>query len=245
MCNLFRTLQPEEIEVRAAQSGKSAKGVWASFLLYKDARVDQRVLDETFGAMNWKVSYQEIKGHMYCSVSVWDKEKGEWITKSNVGVESNTEEVKGEASDALKRACFTWGLGVELYTAPQIYLYLKDGYYNEKNGKIYPHKLFVQKIEYDNRRAISRLVLGWSPNGPACYDWDNGSVHKQQDPNKTPGYKPVDINLYWQMIKNYAEGTMSKSGENYRDAWKKYTGAGRIELEQFDKDVENYKAGRV
>lgn len=254
MSNLFRLLRADEIEVRAATSGESQKGAYASFLLYKDARVDQRILDETFGAMNWKVSYEEIKGRMYCSVSVWDAEKKEWISKSNVGVESNTEEVKGEASDALKRACFTWGLGVELYTAPEIFIWLDKDHYTTKNGKVYPAGLYVSAIAYDEQRRIEKLTLTWKTGGIA-YKYEDGFWESPKPSGKakpvandnppTPTYKPMDINAYWQIVKNYAEGVKSKSGADYREEWRKFTNAGRLELEQFDKDVENYKAGRV
>ena len=56
---------------------------------------------------------------------------------------------KGEASDAFKRSCFKWGIGIELYTAPFIWIpadkcNIKPG----KNGKpqCYDH-FSVEKIE--------------------------------------------------------------------------------------------------
>ena len=47
----FRDLKADEIDVRV-QSVIQNKGV--ILLLYKDARVDQTILDETVGNMNWK-----------------------------------------------------------------------------------------------------------------------------------------------------------------------------------------------
>lgn len=162
MCyeNAFRTLKANEIECRVARTGKNKKGVWASLLLYKDARVDQKIMDETYGPMNWQASYEMIDGKMFCKVSIWDTEKKCWVSKMNVGSESNTEKDKGLASDCLKRACFTWGLGVELYSSPKIYIGLNDGEFSEKNDRINVEESFkVAEIGYNAERKIDRLVL--------------------------------------------------------------------------------------
>lgn len=107
----IRRLRADEIEVRAAQCKANAKGeVFASLLLYKDARCDQRLLDETFGPMNWQREHHIIDGNLYCTVSIWDENKKTWVSKQDVGVKSNTEEEKGQASDSFKRACFNWGV---------------------------------------------------------------------------------------------------------------------------------------
>lgn len=117
----FRALTAEDVEVRVATV--SQKGV--SLLLYKDARVDQNILDDTVGAECWQKSYEVIGGNLYCNVGIRvERHEGysEWIWKQDVGVESYTEKEKGQASDAFKRACFCWGIGRELYTAPFIWV---------------------------------------------------------------------------------------------------------------------------
>lgn len=96
------------------------KGGYATILAYKDARYDMNVLDETVGPMNWQKRYTTIDGRLYCEVGVYDKETNQWIWKQDVGTESNTEQEKGQASDAFKRACFNWGIGRELYDFPLI-----------------------------------------------------------------------------------------------------------------------------
>lgn len=108
----IRILKPNEIEVRVAQV--TEKGV--QLLLYKDSRCDKRILDETFGINGWKNRYEEIKGNLFCIISIWDDTKKHWIDKEDCGVESFSEKEKGEASDAFKRACFNVGIGRELYT---------------------------------------------------------------------------------------------------------------------------------
>lgn len=114
----MRPLKPNEVEVRVGTVG--AKGV--SMLLYKNARVDRQILDETFGAMNWQCKYSEHKGNLFCAIGVYDPKKDEWTWKEDCGTESNTEKEKGEASDAFKRAGFRWGIGIELYSSPFIFM---------------------------------------------------------------------------------------------------------------------------
>ena len=153
----IRNLHKDEIDVRVAQC--TEKGV--SLLLYKDARVDQRILDETFGAMNWMRSHQLIGDRLYCTVSVWDTTKSQWIEKQDVGVESYTEAEKGQASDSFKRACFNWGIGRELYSAPFIWVAADKATIKQngtdKNGK--PRyacydKFAVQRISFGNQLIL-------------------------------------------------------------------------------------------
>ena len=117
---IFRDLEADEIECRVAQA--SQKGV--ALLLYKDARCDMNILDETVGAFNWKREHS--RENRNCVVSIWDDGKGQWISKEDTGTESNTEAQKGLASDSFKRACFNWGIGRELYTAPFIWINAED-----------------------------------------------------------------------------------------------------------------------
>ena len=116
--NEIRLLRADEIECRVAMVAETG----VSLLLYKDARVDQRILDETFTTFGWKRSHQVIDGNLYCTVEVWDTEKSQWIGKQDVGKESYTEKEKGQASDSFKRACVNWGIGRELYSAPFIWV---------------------------------------------------------------------------------------------------------------------------
>lgn len=158
----IRRLRADEIEVRAAQCGMTRnEKPYASLLLYKDARVDQRILDETFGAMNWQRDHQTIDGRLYCTVSIWDTNKCEWVKKQDVGVESNTEKEKGQASDSFKRACFNWGIGRELYSAPRISIFLNEGeYYVGSDGKVrMTGSFWVRSIEYDNDGNICGLSI--------------------------------------------------------------------------------------
>lgn len=149
----IRLLRADEIDARVATV--TPKG--CSLLLYKDARCDMRLLDETFGSMNWQRSHEVIDGNLYCNVSVWDEEKKIWVKKQDVGTESYTEKEKGQASDSFKRACFNFGIGRELYTAPFIWVATtKDDL--TPQGKI-KTTFKVQSIGYNDKKEINQLVI--------------------------------------------------------------------------------------
>lgn len=191
MCK-FRTLNPDEVELRVAQAGKSKDRVWAQYLIYKDARVDQKILDETVTPMRWKKDYMMLDGKLYCSVSIWDNDLKEWVSKQDVGTESNTEKVKGEASDAFKRACFCWGIGRELYSAPDIFIELQNGEYNEKDGKVYPkNNLFtVQTLDIDEEtRKITSLVI-IDRNFDVRFSYPQNAVKSEK---KKPAIKTANV----------------------------------------------------
>lgn len=152
----FRTLRADEIECRVG--AVTDKGV--SLLMYKDARVDMRLLDEVVGAENWQRKHELIDGQLFCTVSIRN-EKGEWVGKQDVGTESNTEKEKGRASDAFKRACFNWGVGRELYSCPFVWVNLAQNEWKANAyGKSQPRvKFHVSEIAYDDNRNVSRLVI--------------------------------------------------------------------------------------
>ena len=155
---VIRTLRADEIECRVQQ----VKTNGCVLLLYKDARCDMRILDEVFGIDGWEREHQVVNGNLYCTVRVWSEKRNQWISKQDVGTESNTEKQKGEASDSFKRACFNIGIGRELYSAPFIWISLSKGEISEKNGKCsldYKVKFEVKEIEYDEHREISKLII--------------------------------------------------------------------------------------
>lgn len=121
---MCRKLNANEISVRIGQVkyDDAKKITGASLLLYKDARVDMKILDEMYGTFGWQKSYEKIGDSLFCKISVFDTAKNQWISKEDVGTESNMEAAKGEASDAFKRAGFNFGIGRELYTAPFIWI---------------------------------------------------------------------------------------------------------------------------
>ena len=162
----IRLLRAEEIECRIATINENG----LSLLLYKDARVDQRILDETFGLFGWKRSHQSIDGNLYCTVEVLNKETGEWIAKQDVGTTSYSEKEKGQASDSFKRACFNVGIGRELYSAPFIWLSSSSVTIQKKGDRLVCKDNFiVQKIEYSAEREIIALIIA-TDKGKVVYE---------------------------------------------------------------------------
>lgn len=168
MCNYFRTLRADEIEVRVQQVKKNNAGkVFAQLLLYKDARVDMALLDEKFGIFGWQREHTFKDGKNYCRVSVYDKEHGVWVVKEDVGTPSNTEADKGHASDAFKRACVNLGIGRELYTSPRLVVELGDKEWyasNDNRGnEVVRLSNFISfnasAIDYDERRNIVAIEI--------------------------------------------------------------------------------------
>lgn len=161
----FRTLKPQEIDCRIG-------GIYAggfTLLLYKDARVDMDILDETVGPENWTREHQRDQaGRLWCKVAINPKEgvpfdPDNWPFKEDTGVESNAEKEKGEASDAFKRACVNWGIGRELYSAP--FIWIKADTYQDNSGKwrLKNQKdgrgFYVGSIEYNQARKIAYLSI--------------------------------------------------------------------------------------
>lgn len=150
----FRLLRADEIDCRVSQ----VKEWGLQLLLYKDARCDQNILDETVGAMCWQ--RRHTRDNANCIVSLWDSEKGQWIEKEDTGTESNTEAAKGLASDSFKRACVNWGIGRELYTAPQMRVWAIDlKNHKQENGKWKCFDTFrVTDIQYAGRSIATVTV---------------------------------------------------------------------------------------
>lgn len=169
----FRKLTASEIDVRVATV--SDKG--CSLLLYKDARCDMNILDETVGAMNWQ--RQHTRDNANCIVSIWDDEKSQWISKEDTGTESFTEKEKGLASDSFKRACFNWGIGRELYTSPFIWVNADKVNISDKNNKKTTYDKFqVEQIIYENGIIAAISIKNMTKNCRA-FVYDNRKEKKR------------------------------------------------------------------
>lgn len=177
--NMIRLLKANEIECRV--SAVNEKGV--SVLLYKDARVDQKILDEVFGPFGWKRTHQSIDGNLYCTVEIYDKENGIWVAKQDVGTTGYTEKEKSQASDSFKRACFNWGIGRELYSAPFIWVPAgKADISKNKDRYVCNDRFSVLSIEYNSDREITGLVVR---NGKGV------TVYELKAPDNKAGQKGV------------------------------------------------------
>ena len=182
----FRTLNADEIEVKIKQVKEN--GIVA--LLYKTARTDMDILDETVGPENWECNYEEIKNNLYCSISIWCD--GRYVTKKDCGIESREDEEgnekKGEASDAFKRAGFKWGIGRALYTSPFIWIPSDKAKIVESNNgkKTYKcnDKFSVGKIRYsEDGKRITGLAIWNGTKGEWAYIYN--------EPNQNGGNNDI------------------------------------------------------
>lgn len=173
----FRTLHADEIEVRVGNTIKDRedKNKISGFtlLLYKTARVDAIILDETVGAFNWQKRYYQVKNTMVCSIGIYDKEKNEWIWKDDGGDDdSQMEKVKSELSDSQKRAAFVWGIGRELYFGPKITIWTSSGnserdYYS------------VKSVSFDQNKVMTEITIVNEKTGKVAYSYKNGNIVSQ------------------------------------------------------------------
>ncbi len=154
----IRDLKADEIDVRVAQEGDG----WLQLLLYKNARVDMDILDETFGSLGWQRHHSRDNAN--CIVSIWDEEKKQWIDKEDTGIESNTQKEKGLASDSFKRACVNVGIGRELYTSPVICVWEedKDGEinYSYKSNKDNSRKKLKTRFSVSSIDIENKVIVG-------------------------------------------------------------------------------------
>lgn len=169
---MFRLLKEHEIECRVKKM--TDKG--AIILLYKTARTDMDILDETVTPTNWESDYKEIKGNLYCGIGIRLND-GHMAWKWDCGVESREDEdgnhKKGEASDAFKRAGFKWGIGRELYTAPFIFIPAEkmNVTKNQKGNPVTYDTFSVEKISYDDNRNISGICIRNDSMNKRCFIW--------------------------------------------------------------------------
>ncbi|PWJ49321.1 hypothetical protein [Faecalicatena contorta] len=171
----FRSLRADEIDCRIA----TVKSNGLSLLLYKDARCDMNILDETVGPENWE--RRHTRDNANCIVSIWDSDKDLWVSKEDTGTESFTEKEKGLASDSFKRACFNWGIGRELYTAPHIWIpsdkcSIETSDKKDRYGKpvmTCKDRFSVEQIIYDENKIIVALSVRNDTRKQRVYVYDN------------------------------------------------------------------------
>ena len=159
----FRLLRADEINVRVARA--SERG--AQYLLYKDARCDMDILDETVGPLNWQRVHSRDNAN--CTILIFDPDKGEWVGKEDTGTESQTEAEKGLASDSFKRAATNWGIGRELYTSP--FIWVSGCTEKDSKGRFVPKREFanlcVTDIQYNGRNIVGLTIC--SSNGQTVF----------------------------------------------------------------------------
>lgn len=210
MAGLFRDLRPCEVEARVAQC--SEKG--ASLLLYKTARTDYTLLDETVGPSRWTCEYREVHGNLFCRLSIYNVDAGEWVGKENCGTESNMEAEKGEASDAMKRAGFAWGIGRELYTAPFIWVPADKLQRLSKNPKSGRWQCLDRFEVTDMTVANGEIVgLAISHEGKRDMVYRYGGIKKAPEPPRDPLPTKDQMTTLLDLAKTFGEAKHKSTRE--------------------------------
>lgn len=171
---LTKPLPDSEIEFRI---GATSYPKGFQILAYKTARTDVRRLNDVFG-LNWECNYfYDTKNNLCCTIRIYDTETKQWIERTNVGTESMSDGVKGSYSDAMKRAGFSWGIGVELYDFPFVWINTTESDWVNRKGKNYP-KARVQgwtlsgdSILNENGKKVATVTRGGRSNPDSI---DNG-----------------------------------------------------------------------
>lgn len=212
MCE-FRKLKASELQIKCTDT--KFKGS-ATLLIYKDARVDQKVLDETITPMRWQKDYKEIDGKVYCGVGIKNADTGEWVWKWDCGTEGNFEVEKSEASDAFKRACFNWGLGRELYDTPKIKIKCPDNYYyNEKLTMTFT----VKSIEWNGDKLENLIVV--DKFGKVVYNYKGGEQPQMTEEEKFFQLSNEELLIeFCKKTKPTLEESMIQQLENFYKYWK-------------------------
>ena len=235
---MCRDLKASEIDVRV----QSQKQSGLILLLYKNARVDMDILDQEYGKFGWQRKHEFKDGRLYCTVSVWDKEKGQWISREDVGTESNTEAEKGQASDSFKRACVNFGSGRELYTSP--FIWVKAGDYNVDDKNKCKDTFSVSNIIIEDKVIVGLEIKNDSTDKVVftfgkCKGKNKGSNSSENKTDKQistktenePKIASVEPLTYEQALNHIVEVT-SLAGMTLKDVYKTDRASLKIIYEQ-------------
>lgn len=193
--NRFRLLRADEIECRVAQISKTGKGL--SLLLYKTARTDANLLDETVGDLYWENDFKLVDGVLYGGIGVDYQKNGHLVWKWDAGVESNTEAEKGRASDAFKRAGFKHGIGRELYTAPFIWVpsdkcNISKVEFKGQEKWVCNDSFYVEKIEYSDKQEVSFVSIVNAKTHEIAFCWRLGEKVNVPETKPKTQQKPAE-----------------------------------------------------
>ena len=235
---MFRKLRADEIDVRVQSF--TEKG--AILLLYKDARADMNILDETIGALNWK--REHTRDNQNCIVSIWNDNIKQWVSKEDTGTESNTEKEKGLASDSFKRACFNWGIGRELYTSGLIFVGIDKMNMTTKNGKAFSYDKFeVKTIGYDEYGNINQLEIYNINKRIVCFTKGKIDNKKEQEQSLKEYNKKMDnaVKYMTEFVGNDIDKFEKVIAHMNKALKHDYTGFKQFSLEELEGYIEALK----
>jgi hypothetical protein len=155
-----------EIEWKIQTVKKDKTGAMA--VAYIDSRAIQKRLDEFVGEFNWKNEYKMWQDKsQICGISIYNEERGEWVTKYDGSDNTNIEPIKGGLSDAFKRAAVLWGIGRYLREIDGVWVDIEEKYGNT----VIKANQYV-KLEAEYNRAVFKeyRMLPQSAPPPSSFD---------------------------------------------------------------------------
>lgn len=218
----FRLLKAEEIDVRIGTVGKKT----TTLLLYKDARCDMDLLDESVGSERWQRRHYLVGENLHCEVSIWFENIG-WVSKSDVGTESKSASEKGEASDSFKRACVNWGLGRELYTAKDLRVFNDKIEWYDGN-KTYD-TFHVLEIGYDDNRNITTLAIA-NQEGTIVFSKGSKRQTDAQKKQEAQAKKAADAGIVEDLLTEYRTKVRQLTGNAAEDIAAYFMKAHRLNI---------------
>jgi len=209
MKELTKPLDKEDVELRIG----TTNGGGFSLLLYKTARTDAKRLNDVLGFRWSNKHFYDNKGLLCCTISVYDDELKQWIDRTNVGTESQTEKEKGSYSDSFKRAGFLVGIGAELYNSPFVWI----KWNMEKVGQRFkPVNFFPSNLDIVDYEIIEghfkKLSIAY--NGTIVFSYSNDKLRafipddsEQNDNNYATTSKatPEQKKAYWLEFKDICQ----------------------------------------
>ena len=194
IAKLSEPLTKDDVELRIGTT--SAKGF--SLLLYKTARTDIKKLNESGAIWKNKHEYDSLD-LLTCTISIYDAEHTLWIDRVDVGTESKTEKQKGLYSDSFKRAGFRWGIGLELYNAPFIWI---NWEMQERNGKKTPKNFYQSNLsisDYEIKDGhFAKLTIKY--DNSVVFTMDKASKKATPKPKTEPKIKSSDVDIITDLV---------------------------------------------
>jgi hypothetical protein len=127
---------------------------------YLNSRAIQTRLDEVVGASNWKNTYSPWRDNaQICGLSVYDRERNDWVTKYDGAENTDIEPVKGGLSDSFKRAACMWGIGRYLYELGGIWVEIEQ----RGKGSVIKDDQYG-KLETEYNKAVAKIFFNAPPN---------------------------------------------------------------------------------
>ena len=93
----------------------------------------------------------------------------------HIAVRKNGDGLANRPEHKVKRACFKWGLGRELYTAPFIWVPAdKCAIANDKGRFVSYDRFSVAKVAISDGRIKGIRIVNDSNSGAVVYSWKEG-----------------------------------------------------------------------